>query len=138
MLLIPCCSNYCRRSCSWTSSLSPIFLSGMPMSGCRQNGSCQMFLPEVLPVLYWDKFCICMPLTFFPPSFLSLVFYVFPQHFLHKVCPSGVRNIPHTARKISIRLFQKYVLSQNASADRPDIVPLCGMSCNFSSDLRFC
>lgn len=95
LLLIPCCSNYCSLSCLWTSFPSHIFLFSMPVSGYRQIGSSQMFLPEVLLVLYWDKFCIYMPLTLTTTSLPALIFYVFVHHFFW--------NIPDTARKISVR-----------------------------------
>ena len=88
-----------------------------------------MFLPEVLPVFYWDKFCIYMPLTWTVASLISPDFLCIPSAFL-------LKHSRHCMQ--SIRPSKMYALSKSVSVNKPDTVPIYGMSCSFSSDLRFC
>ena len=81
--LIPCCNSYYSLFCWRISFHSHKLSSDMPESGYKRNDSSRMFLQSVRSAHYLDISYTYMLLTPTAITFLSLIFYVFPEHFLY-------------------------------------------------------
>lgn len=101
---ISCRSNYYNLFCWRISFHSHNLPCGMPKPGYKWNGSGHMFLQSVFFALCLGISCIYMLLTFRAAAFLSLVFYVFSQHFFWNT-PCCMQNIRLSKKCVPSKRF---------------------------------